>query len=1381
MRSGPRKIKRIVSLVLWPQQISPPILAIGIVFYFGILANLLLRSTSVETARNELIQNAGTTDEHQAEQSWWASLTFFVSETFVGAVAKGPQDFVWYFETRQWTQSMQPHYIAVTAAAYFLLYWYATFGATLAATILVMLAILTKVIILLAFRLVFFLESTTSSTRGATVSRNRRVDEQPDLALSTSLRSSASSSLFPPRSLSISQKLHRTGSLAIACLKHSLCLRFLTPAGAWAECSGEQQEEQQLTTRDHGKSPTTRRQEDSTTALNIELIPVPVRKWLFIATFLVCRAFVQTLLFVLCPLYLLLLVLGTFTAVRSAYGFWSRWLLAGDTATADTASSDMATLLSYSGVSAAYGVEEMPAALFVPFGTLSGFHSALVPLSRCAVLTLFHAILPLSLFARARLLWRRLREVDDRVADVVDACPLVVQEGQGGQRAGIIKDADKFAGEHEQECEKIGDVILDHLVDVSDVINFNDNINALGYAERPAPREKNYDPEENHFGHVDHNRRTNEKTMKNDKDTRRFAGVEGLQGTLNSSNSNYNGLSTSSSRPAPLEFVDFCAGMMCRLVVHVSSMWNDHDRFETVQRELLLPHLPFPSLFLAWISEVVMRAVRFLQQAWSSRPGNLRAGEDQALSQTSTRELQSVVAVSLQGAEENSHDNSMRSGFHSPTPSYHRDEDDDELSRQTPAGGAGRGDAQKHRTPGTPDSFGDDDDYLTTKGLVASSSKGDASSSSTRIRLSRGGGEYLPDGPETRHDQARGESDTVSHNKNYNAHVLQVLTCSSALLGRESSATVRSAPYDCGGESSTEAACRQRLETFCGGGPRRKAAASFIVAAVKSLVCRPLCLFAFLARKSVCRSRRVLRFTLLGYFSIAVLLTLIGRAAVYPLAFDRFYFVPSHIAMLLVRDPTPLGAAARRYLDLVPNGQNDVTDFELARKSFPFGCSHVVSAASRLQRNQDERDALSPGASILCEFYKKQDASLHVQTSPDATTARQQQEGPTPANTRKTAYFLFHGNAAGIEMSFNEASQVSARFFPDEQVDAYLHTYSGYRSNVRDTEHVTDATRLQLRAAILLREGILKHDANARIVVHGISVGCCVLAGALNLLDGTYHCMPQLACTDVELLHSYSIDTRSKGNVELIHVHAASTCLFHADTLLKRITHVVFEAPFDSARTIFLRKTFFLLSPWLWFFPGQEESTVDNLAAAVSRRAFQAKVIVIEKEYDEIVYADMSAHIASRVDAIRTERLATMGDPLRKKYHCPDLHGRGKTLDREAMHDAGNQHRRKLLQLADDQLQHEVENHYQVDSASPSAATRILVERMNPRSDQRGTILETEESDSAGNAAPLSCSFPPALLVQRYASHNSLIVNKAQDSEEFRIYRTFLRDEELSS
>eukprot|EP00392_Amoebophrya_sp_AT5.2_P002502 g2507.t1 len=375
---------------------------------------------------------------------------------------------------------------------------------------------------------------------------------------------------------------------------------------------------------------------------------------------------------------------------------------------------------------------------------------------------------------------------------------------------------------------------------------------------------------------------------------------------------------------------------------------------------------------------------------------------------------------------------------------------------------------------------------------------------------------------------------------------------------------------------------------------------------------------------------RTVRFCAITYVMVGLTLFVVGRVALYPLAFDRLHFVPMHIALLLL-DMGPTGPrqtqtgresvlakawneVARKYLNVaVPDNA-----------SLKYRCERLTDHAGLyldddLRRRQSvaAADALSPGASLACQFEPA--STLGGQSSRRLLDYKPPERG--------VGYFLFHGNGANVGTAFGNSRMVFRKVFSDTPLTSYLHTYPGYRNNIRDTEHVASAYHVQRRAALLLEAGITKllssqtpGPAPAKIVVHGVSLGNCVLAGALSILKD------------------------------------------RAPLLLERITHIVVEAPFDSALHIFWRYTHYATLPFTPFLPGKEESTVDNLADVVASTNFLARVAVVKKEFDGVVYPDMSDAIAERVDAILNRRLNGAGGTgenadadrrLREAYGCP--------------------------------------------------------------------------------------------------------------------------------
>ncbi|CAD7969948.1 unnamed protein product [Amoebophrya sp. A120] len=450
---------------------------------------------------------------------------------------------------------------------------------------------------------------------------------------------------------------------------------------------------------------------------------------------------------------------------------------------------------------------------------------------------------------------------------------------------------------------------------------------------------------------------------------------------------------------------------------------------------------------------------------------------------------------------------------------------------------------------------------------------------------------------------------------------------------------------------------------------------------------------------TVCKRKlkKILRALLLGYLFVGILLFIVGRVALYPLAFDRIHFVPRQTAFLLMNSPDyKWRTIARRYLGLPivepeqeqvgsatgASSSGGIVEEQSALRSShdtmlasensngmnndlaAYSCDRVVlrtgGSTGRPADLPTVEQALSPGASVSCKFSK--------------ATSRKSARAP-PA-----AYFFFHGNGAGISHSFNDAFQVANRILlneepmqrgvhdrssatrtsatPSSSVTTFLHTYPGYRANIGDTEHVMSPVHVQERAAALLAEGIMQtvdgaagtnerretHDPLSlpKIIVHGVSLGCMVLTGALNLLS---------------------------------------------DVIVSKITHVVLEACFDSSYNIFLRKTHFFTYPFApFFFPARHgpESTIDNLARFVGQNAekFQQlpqeqmkenmvsnldavelqgggrtssqestqrrkmRIKIIEKELDEVVYADMSSDIAAAVTSVLTEKQISYNEPI---------------------------------------------------------------------------------------------------------------------------------------
>lgn len=118
-----------------------------------------------------------------------------------------------------------------------------------------------------------------------------------------------------------------------------------------------------------------------------------------------------------------------------------------------------------------------------------------------------------------------------------------------------------------------------------------------------------------------------------------------------------------------------------------------------------------------------------------------------------------------------------------------------------------------------------------------------------------------------------------------------------------------------------------------------------------------------------------------------------------------------------------------------------------------------------------------------------------------------------------------------------------------------------------------------------------------KVVVHGISMGSCVASGALSLL--------------------------ARDN----------------PSALRKITHLILEAPFTRASEVGLRKSGYLLSLWYFSLP-LVENTLDLVEGVASDPDFQAKIRIIQKENDDVIYPDMAKRVAEVVDAIVEKRRA---------------------------------------------------------------------------------------------------------------------------------------------
>lgn len=151
-------------------------------------------------------------------------------------------------------------------------------------------------------------------------------------------------------------------------------------------------------------------------------------------------------------------------------------------------------------------------------------------------------------------------------------------------------------------------------------------------------------------------------------------------------------------------------------------------------------------------------------------------------------------------------------------------------------------------------------------------------------------------------------------------------------------------------------------------------------------------------------------------------------------------------------------------------------------------------------------------------------------------------------------------------------------------------TYPSYRGNLLKTSHITSSMELFYEGARFIKQAMDDFPHAKRMIVHGASLGTAMIAGMIHYL---------------------------------------------ADEEKKKLTHVIYEAPFSSGNALFI-KNMPLTLPWLMWGPIYEDTIGYIETFAKFRNESKPEDIwirVIGKENDELVGFEEAELIAEKVDA----------------------------------------------------------------------------------------------------------------------------------------------------